>query len=226
MDVRVDRIWIDVDTVQKHHHVVFEHERDVELIDLVSAFQAPDLLVDAAQSDLPIFNRDGHATIVRQVGPHRLYYLFLRPLYALTRIVVDPDDVFVDMTRRHDQLIYSFYNGTRRAAISITAKIEEDVEGIATDLSSRLKDPVWRQYFVRKVLLKPDARSLLPPEEGTRAIMTAAQVARYLNVEEKTIRNWTSEGKIPHAKLGSAERYRKAAIDAAVLGRVILPARS
>jgi excisionase family DNA binding protein len=39
--------------------------------------------------------------------------------------------------------------------------------------------------------------------------MTAEEVANYLNLEIKTIRNWTSEGKIPSVKLGSAVRYQK-----------------
>jgi len=38
------------------------------------------------------------------------------------------------------------------------------------------------------------------------AHMTAAQVADYLNIQVKTIRKWTSEGRIPHSKLGSMVR--------------------
>ena len=43
--------------------------------------------------------------------------------------------------------------------------------------------------------------------------MTATEVAFYLNVGIKTIRNWTSENKIPYVKLGSAVRYPKTRID-------------
>jgi excisionase family DNA binding protein len=136
----------------------------------------------------------------------------LRPLYALSRIVVDPDDVFVDITRVKEQLVYCFYNGTRRQGIGITATIVEDVAGVARELSTGLDDAVWRQYFVRKVLQKPDVRSLVELESFP-SIMNAAQVARYLGVEEKTIRNWTSEGKIPYKKVGSAVRYMKSEID-------------
>jgi excisionase family DNA binding protein len=46
--------------------------------------------------------------------------------------------------------------------------------------------------------------------------MTVAQAARYLSVEEKTIRNWTSEGKIPFKKLGSSVRYQKKELDEAL----------
>jgi len=68
---------------------------------------------------------------------------------------------------------------------------------------------------VRKNLVKPDARPLVNPVEDYPDILTAAQVARYLGVEEKTVRNWTSDGKIPFTKVGSATRYRKVAVTAA-----------
>ena len=43
--------------------------------------------------------------------------------------------------------------------------------------------------------------------------MTAAQAADYLQVEEKTIRNWSSQGKIPKSKIGGTVRYSKAVLD-------------
>jgi excisionase family DNA binding protein len=43
--------------------------------------------------------------------------------------------------------------------------------------------------------------------------MTAVQAADYLQVEEKTIRNWTSQGRIPSASIGGAVRYKKSDID-------------
>ena len=43
--------------------------------------------------------------------------------------------------------------------------------------------------------------------------MTAKEVTLYLNVEIKTIRNWTSENKISYVKLGSTVRYPKTKID-------------
>ena len=44
-------------------------------------------------------------------------------------------------------------------------------------------------------------------------IMTAEQVAFLLQVEEKTIRNWTSLGKIPCRHIGGTVRYMKSEID-------------
>jgi excisionase family DNA binding protein len=221
MSVRVNRICIDLDMVQSHNQLTFEHKADVELVDLVTKFVAPDYLRELRELSTPIFNRDGHATIVKDVGAYGLYFLYLRPLYALSKIIVDPDDVFVDVTRAKDQLVYCFYNGTRRQTINITASIVEDVEGVARELSTGQTDAVWRQYFIRKILQKPDARPLGTANEAHPPIMNAAQVARYLGVEEKTIRNWTSEGKIPYKKVGSAARYKKSEVDEALdAGRI------
>jgi excisionase family DNA binding protein len=43
--------------------------------------------------------------------------------------------------------------------------------------------------------------------------MTAVQAADYLQVKEKTIRNWTSQGKIPSVKISGIVRYKKSEID-------------
>jgi len=111
---------------------------------------------------------------------------------------------------RKDSLIYTFYNPTRRKHIAITASIEEDKENVYTKLKSDLKDIYWRQYFVRVAMIKID-------EEKTKTEfplnMTADEVAEYLQLGKKTIRNWTSEGKIPSVKIGGAVRYRKTQID-------------
>lgn len=216
MSVRVNNIFVDYDLVQKHNQVSFAHTEDVELVDLVTRFPAPDRLLDIRETETPIFSRAGNATIVRPVGPHGIYYLFLRPNFALSKIVVEPDDVFVDITREKDQLVYCFYNGTRRESISISATICEDLEGVARELSTGMNDATWRQYFIRKVLTKPGTRPIGQPADTHPDIMTAAQAARYLSVEEKTIRNWTSEGRIPFKKLGSSVRYRKKDLDEAL----------
>ena len=39
------------------------------------------------------------------------------------------------------------------------------------------------------------------------AILECAQVAKLLNTQESTIRQWTRKGKIPHRKLGGFTRY-------------------
>ena len=54
---------------------------------------------------------------------------------------------------------------------------------------------------------------MTPPKKEFPEIMTAVQAADYLQIKEKTIRNWTSQGRIPSASIGGAVRYKKSDID-------------
>jgi len=51
--------------------------------------------------------------------------------------------------------------------------------------------------------------------------MTANQVASYPGLKAKTIRNWTSDGTIPHKKIGGSPRYLKSEIDDALKNEVL-----
>ncbi len=106
-------------------------------------------------------------------------------------------------------MIYSFYNSTRRNAISITASIEIDRQ-VYSKIKSDLSDIHWRQHFVRLAMDKIDDQK---SESKISEYMTVDEVAKLLKMGKKTIRNWTSQGKIPSVKLGSAVRYRKTQID-------------
>ena len=216
MSIRINGLRIDSDRIQSHDWAVYEYDGRIDLLNLISCYPIPEKLLEADSSDTPVFDREGNGTIVREIGPNGLYCLRLPSTYALKRIVVDPDDLFIDMTVDNGQLVYFFYNGTRRQSISITAQREEDIEGTARRLSSDLADPIWRQSFVRDIVIKPDAKPIGDQTAKSPAIMTAAQVAKYLGIEEKTVRNWTSAGKIPVKKLGSIARYLKEDIDEAL----------
>lgn len=43
--------------------------------------------------------------------------------------------------------------------------------------------------------------------------LTVAEVAAELGVEEKTVRNWMSQGKLPFLKIMGATRVRKSVVD-------------
>jgi len=162
-------------------------------------------------SDLPLFNEKGLGKLIPEVGPKGIYYLELKPEHKLKQLVVEPEDVVVDIYfGREDTLIYSFYNPTRRKSIAITASIEKDKENVYTKLKSDPKDIYWRQHFVRLAMDKIDDHK---SESKISEYMTVDEVAKLLKFSKKTIRNWTSEGKIPSVKLGSAVRYRKTQID-------------
>jgi excisionase family DNA binding protein len=109
-----------------------------------------------------------------------------------------------------ERLIYSFYNPTRKNNIIITAASEKDKDNVHAKLKSDPTDIYWRQYFIRVAMDIVDIKKF---DAKVSENMTAEEVANYLNLEIKTIRNWTSEGKIPSVKLGSAVRYQKERID-------------
>jgi len=162
-------------------------------------------------STSPLFNESGLGKFIPEVGPKGIYYLELRPGHKLKQLVVEPDDVYVDIyIGPKDTLIYSFYNPTRRNTISITASIEKDDENVYAKLKSDLSDIHWRQYFIRSAMNKIEVKKT---ELKVSENMNAKEVANYIGFGIKTIRNWTSEGKIPSIKIGSAVRYPKERID-------------
>ena len=160
-----------------------------------------------------LFNKAGLCKIIVPVGEGGIYYLELREGHALDKILVEPDDVVVDIFFGDGTLIYSFYNpvGSGSKNIVITAALVKDSDGIYDKLKSDPTDPIWRQYFVRRAIANLDSG---PPIDSFPELMTAVQVAKYLQVKEKTIRNWTSEDKIPYSKINGVVRYKKAEIEA------------
>lgn len=162
-------------------------------------------------STIPLFNESGLTKLIPEVGPKGIYYLELRPGHKLRQLIVEPEDVVIDIYfGTKDTLIYCFYNPTRRRSIGITASIEEDKESVYTKLKSDPGDIHWRQFFIRVALNKFEEDK---NDESFPENMTAQQVARYIQFDIKTIRNWTSEGKIPFIKIGGAVRYRKTRIE-------------
>jgi len=165
-----------------------------------------------------------------EVGPKGLYFLELRPDHKLKSLLVEPDEVVVDLhfgngrlekTIGIHTLVYSFYNPSKRENIVITAAIVYDDEDIYSKLKADPENIIWRQYFIKKALHKSETSPVLPPLKIYPEMMTAEQVADYLQMEVATIRNWTSQNKIPFKKIGRSTRYSKSEIDAAVESRKI-----
>jgi excisionase family DNA binding protein len=136
---------------------------------------------------------------------------------------MEPDDVIADIyfNEEDECLVYSFYNPTNRNAITITATITEDIDGVYQKIASYPDDLNWRQHFIRRAMIKTGTGILEAPKELAHKYMTAKQVAVYLQLEEKTIRNMTSEGRIPFVRVGGAVRYEKDKIDEAIKNGIL-----
>jgi excisionase family DNA binding protein len=158
-----------------------------------------------------LFNQASLSKIVCDSGQKSICYVQLRPGYWLNKILIEPDEIVIDLYYGGNKsLIYSFYNPTLSNTITLTLSLEEDIQNIYSKITSDPKDPVWRQYFIK--LAFNDLKKT-PPLKQFQELMTVKQIAEYLQVEEKTINNWTSDGKIPHKKVGRLPRYNKSEID-------------
>lgn len=200
MTIRVKKIICHYDNGEKYIEVGYSYNQRIDLPyaagKLQELFPRPDKLEDAREVVQPLFNQSGLANIVVEVGQHGIYYLALRVGYVLKDIILDPDSVIADIYfGQKGELIYSFYNPTNRPAINIKAALTVDNEGVSAKLKADPDDLIWRQYFIRKSLVKYDDSVSLPRKQYPE-LMTAEQVAEYLRVEKKTIHNWTSSGKI------------------------------
>ena len=163
----------------------------------------------------PLFNKAGLTKRIINIEPSGLYFLELLPGYKLGHVYVEPEEIIMDIFHGGNAktLIYSFYNPTNRNTISITASSEKDSENIFNKIYSNPTDVILRQYFIKKSLKDSalDSNQIISPNYPE--LMTAAQIAEYLQVKLKTIRNWTSKGIIPFRKIGGATRYPKSEID-------------
>ncbi len=163
--------------------------------------------------ETPLFNKAGLGKFIVDVEENGAFYLELRADHVLDNLILDPSEVIVDLYFGLDnRLIYSFYNPIKRHSISITTALRSDVDRVYEQIKLEPGDVFWRQSFIREALLLETYKSGNQQHTG-HEIMTARQLAKYLKVSEKTIRNWTSAKKIPCEKVGHTVRYRKTSID-------------
>ncbi|MBT3897020.1 MAG: helix-turn-helix domain-containing protein [Candidatus Marinimicrobia bacterium] len=159
----------------------------------------------------PLANKSNIVKIIKELKKYDRYYLSIRKGYKLIKLSTLPDDVDIDLLINEHRFVYLFQNLSDRSFITITAKLERDSENDFELIKSNLSDLEWRQYFLRKSLV--NTQSINKPQKITPEIMTADQLADYLQVSSKSIRNWTSNGSIPVSKIMGTARYVKKEID-------------
>lgn len=221
MSRRLSEILVHQDWERKHGRSRYSYTQPIDIPFVAGTksrlVPAPEKLLEAEEITHPLFNSEGYCNVVAEIGRQGVYLLYLRPHHRLTKIIVTPDDVVVDLFfTQDDRLMYAFYNPTTRVAITVVAKIVEDIEGVLRKISTAPDDLTWRQYFVRRSMAKYELPEWDSPDIALPEIMTALQVARYLSLELKTIQNWTSKGSIPVKRAGGSPRYLKSEIDVAL----------
>ncbi len=173
--------------------------------------------------EAPLFDKNNLTKLIEEIGYHGRLLIYLRPRYKLERIIVEPDEVIVDVHSFGEKLVYSFYNPTKRSSISIATKISEDIEGLYRKIAANPLDLQLRQYFIKQATEHTSFDS--EPKKSLPDLLSVGQVAEYLQLEEKTIRNWVAGKLIPFKKAGSAVRFKKTEIDEALengtLGKIL-----
>jgi excisionase family DNA binding protein len=221
MPIKLSEILFHIDWEASHGEIRMRYEKPVDspydLASLSETIPPPEHLESDDVQQTPFFSRTGAFKVIPELGKSGLYLLRLRPHYRLKNLIVDPDEIVVDVyANRDDSITYSFYNPTRRSSFVVSGQLMEDFDGFFRKITSYPDDPVWRQSIVKRSMASYDESGGEGEIGHYPAYMTAEQIADYLQVEVKTIRKWTSEGRIPHSKLGSVVRFRKDEIDAAI----------
>ena len=221
MPFKLNEILFHIDWEASFGEIRLRYDKPVnspyDLASLSQTIPQPEHLESEEVEPTPFFSQTGTFKVVPDLGKSGLYLIRLRPNYRLKSLMVDPEDIVVDLyANKNDSITYSFYNPTRRASFVVTGQLVEDIDGFYRKLTAYPSDPVWRQSLVKRSLAAFDGTEDDGAVGRHPSYMTAEQIAEYMQVEVKTIRKWTSDGRIPHSKLGSAVRYRKEEIDTAI----------
>ncbi len=227
MSTKLKKLHCIIDEPPKHMKLVLHWAEEQPTAFLCNEILQAIKPADSMQDELieaPLFDKNNLAKMIEEVGYHERLIIFLRPRYKLERIMVEPDEVIMDVhPSQGERLAYSFYNPTKRSSISIAAKISEDIDGVYRKIAASPNDLQLRQYFIKRATEQVSFES--EPKKVFPELMTVSQVSEYLQLEEKTIRNWVPGKQIPFKKVGSAVRFKKTEIDEALesgtLGRAM-----
>ena len=209
-------IKYDIDSIDQVFCHTIKLPADTKILDPLGEIQniVDERLIESAKLEVessPLINKNNIMKIVRELNKYDRYYLSIRAGSKLIDISSMPDNVDIDLLVNDHQFVYTFQNMSDRSFVTIRAKLVPDTENELEVIKSNLSDLEWRQYFLRKSLL--NTNSINKPQQTFPDIMTAAQLADYLQVSTKSIRTWTSEGRIPVAKIKRTVRYVKEEID-------------
>lgn len=229
MPILVKRIIEDIDFGKEYSHGVDELPNLSEFPNLLS------IVTNPANSYSFIYKMHNGSLInnnrfnqIVNVGPYGVYRLVLRENVSLSDLELEPHETKVDVTLARNignNLFYVFYNGTGSESIIIKAKAIKDEGEYCQKLREQIDDSAWREYLV-KLAMKKKSSATIKSKKKSSDMMTAAEVADYLGLAEKTIRNWTNSNKIPTIKMGGSARYKKSDIDEYIeKSRKIVPRR-
>ena len=225
MSYKITKIIILRDFKSFHLRHIFHMNEDFDLPYIAGDYQKiiPEEKVKGGTIEKinhTLFNSAGLLRIAEQAEQNSIIFLELEKGYWLKTIILDYENIVVDLFYSEgNKLLYSFFNVSSQTPTSLTIQKGNDQGLTYQKIKSNSTDPLFRQFFIKKALKQvndKDFKKLLIPE-----LMTAAEVANYLQMQIKTIQNWTSAGKIPVEYAGGTPRYRKTTIDKWLKGKKI-----
>ena len=218
MTYKVNKIIVLQDYGKTHTRIAIETDKTIDLPfvagdyqEIVTSDQLSNGILELKETSL--FNKANLARIVEDVGENGILFLDLEENCWLETILPDSEDIAIDLYYRDDKrLLYSFFKATDKKTLSLTLKKANDKGSTWNDINSNSNDLIYRQFFIKKAL-ETSKSEKIKEIESFPELMTVEQVAKYLQKEVKTIRNLTSEGKIPFVRAAGSPRYRKLDID-------------
>ena len=160
--------------------------------------------------DQPLFNNAGFCSIIENIGQKGALYLELQPGKKLLEIHVEPDSLMEDiLVNNNGGLIYQFYNASTLDTVAVKAKIVDDKENLYSKIKSHSNDLEYRQYYLKQALKKPGVSATPQPKVEYPDLMTAEQVAEYLQISLQTVYNKTSPGELKSYMVAGLRRYKK-----------------
>jgi excisionase family DNA binding protein len=83
---------------------------------------------------------------------------------------------------------------------------------VAPESPSIELDASWLTFDVAVELSGEGKVAKVRAAEGAPDVMTAEEAAAYLRVSQATLRSWTRQRSVPHARFGRRTRYRRSAL--------------
>jgi excisionase family DNA binding protein len=226
LSYRVNSIFVFQDFGKQYNRISIQTDQVIDLPFVAGDYQQ--IVKDSQmksnilkQMDTPLFNNAGLARIAEDVGENGILFLDLEEDYWLNSISAESDDLVIDLFYRDDKrLLYSFFNPSDKKTISLTLMKISDEGDTWKQIKSNSTDPIFRQYFIRRAMETSKSEKIKEIEDLPE-LMNADQVAKYLQLATKTIRNKTSKNEIPFEDAGGSPRYRKSDIDKWLKGKKV-----
>lgn len=171
--------------------------------------------IDESQMErFPLFNKENLLKITECIGRYGLIHIQIEPKKYLKGIYLEPDNVTLDiLALSGEHLLYEFYNPSAVDTVTIRATLADDTEEIYTKIKKAGADLEYREYIIRRSLIKPGVAPIDKPKVEYSEWLTVKQVAELLGISEQAVNMRSHRGKLIKHKIGGALRFKKSELE-------------